>query len=694
MLNLAGTPFGDRRLLYADFTASGRALTFIERYVSEQVLPTYANVHTTASATGSTTTALREGARDAIYDAVKADPRKYVALFVGTGVTGALAKLASSLVDVVDDGDFVDLQVTDDKTSETSSSGVVFPTAKGAAAKSPHSPDDDDDEVAVVSFDDDNDDEAGALKKASDASNNFDDDNNNDEEAATLKKASDTSNRRALSRDDDAALPSPPPPPLKKKVLVLGGPFEHHSNEILWREKPNVEYVSIHQGPDGLADVDALRAALAEAHAQRRSLIIGTFSAGSNVTGIAPSARYKREVNELLHAFGALAIWDYAGAGPYVEIDLSGSSAPDAVVVSAHKFMGGPGASGVLVADREKIFGGDKPPTVPGGGTVDRVSRSAIDYVAALEEREAAGTPGIIQDIRAGLVFQLKSSVTAKAIHGRERAHLERALPQLAHHPKVWLVGSDLRAYWDLESRLGIVSFLVAYDEASFLHPGFVAAVLNDVYGIQSRSGCMCAGPYGHRLFDIDDNTSDLMRAQAGKYFNLFKPGFTRVNFGAFMTDAEVDFLVAAILQIADRGADLLPLYKVDAATGNWVPRRGASHTTPVSFGIDYAGSANPFDDKAERQTAPVAPSSTTTDHFGRYLSEALTVFDAGRSDARCHMAALATGGDFVDPGTVLPGTFATLATPDIRGQAQWLYRTFALPSDVALACLGAKPRQ
>ncbi|KAJ8611019.1 hypothetical protein CTAYLR_007063 [Chrysophaeum taylorii] len=562
------TPFGKRCLLYADFTASGRSVTFIEDYVAKQVLPMYANTHTEASATGKATSAQREGARQMIHEALRADPAKYVVLFVGSGVTGCLAKLADALLG------------------------------------------------------------------------------------------------RSEAADD--------------KTVVFGGPFEHHSNEILWRER-GVGYATIDEGSDGLANLEILKEKM-ETYQDHR--LIGSFSAGSNVTGIAPSAKYKKDLNKLLNERGALAIWDYAGAGPYVDIDLSGPNAPDAVVISTHKFIGGPGASGVLVADREKIFGAVRVPTIPGGGTVVRVSEKEVDYVGELEEREAAGTPGIIQDIRAGLAFQLKSFITPEGIRAKEREHLLKALPQLSQHPKIWLIGADRRSYWDFNHRLGIVSFLIRHGDA-FLHPAFVTTVLNDVYGIQSRPGCSCAGPYGHRLFEINENTSRKMMDQAEDSFGFVKPGWTRVNFGAFMTAAEVDFVIAAIAQVADHGHKLLTQYAVDAATADWLPRRTCTGNNSNPFGMDLdlelrGGSKPP------PKPRKVANAKKREQRFAQYLAEATAIYAEAGADVECHQAAQWPGGDFVDPETKMPGTFARLTSEDLDDQAKWLHRAFVLPSDVA----------
>src|SRR5664279_5281577 len=205
-------------------------------------------------------------------------------------------------------------------------------------------------------------------------------------------------------------------------------------------------------------------------------------------------------VAEVLHRYGALSFWDYAAAGPYVSIRvLPPAGRPlaykDAVFLSPHKFIGGLQTPGVLVVRRQLVR--NRVPTVPGGGTVAFVSATAHRYLDDPVVRKEGGTPAIIGAIRAGLVFQLKEAVGTELIRAREERFWQRALAAWAAHPNIEILG---RCDAD---RLSIISFGIQYRQRR-LHHNFVVAVLNDLFGIQARGGCSCAGPYGHRLLGID----------------------------------------------------------------------------------------------------------------------------------------------------------------------------------------------
>ena len=376
--------------------------------------------------------------------------------------------------------------------------------------------------------------------------------------AAVAKLAGILGLRLPEGLDDRYGLRAHIPP--EERPVVLVGPYEHHSNELPWRESV-ADVVTIDADRTGHVDLGILEKTLI-AYAER-PLRIGSFSAASNVTGILTDTV---AVSRILRDHGALSIWDYAAAGPYVAISMEGK---DAAFLSPHKFPGGPQTPGVLVIDRRLMT--NRVPVTPGGGTVAYVDPTSHRYLRDPVAREEGGTPAIIESIRAGLVFAVKDAVGADVIAARERALWRRARRRWATVDRLEILG-DLDA-----DRLPIVSFRVRAGRLR-LHHNYVAALLNDLFGIQARSGCSCAGPYGHRLLGIDQAHSCEFRDEVAAGWEGVKPGWTRINLNYFLSDTVADYLIEAIALVAEHGSRLLTDYRFDPRSGHW---RHLAHRPP-----------------------------------------------------------------------------------------------------------------
>ncbi|GAA4215515.1 selenocysteine lyase/cysteine desulfurase [Sagittula marina] len=454
-------PFGPRALIYADYVASGRSISFIEDAIRKHVLPFYGNTHTETSFTGRRSTQLRELARDTVRKAVGADANHAV-IFTGSGATGAADKLV-----------------------------------------------------------------------------------------------------RALSMQG-----------LDATSVVFVGPYEHHSNDLIWRES-GAQIVRIPLNDQGGVCLTTLESALKQ-HADA-PVKIAAFSAASNVTGVRTDLR---AIARLVHAEGGWCVADFAAAAPYIPVRLSASSDGandriDAAFLSPHKFPGGPGASGLLIADRRMLD--SLRPTISGGGTVSYVTALRHNYVSDPERREEAGTPSIVENIRAGMVLQLKADMDEDEVERREQAMTNRLEAALRAIPGVEILGPQN------VPRIGVFSFNIRV-AGKLLHHNYVVALLNDLFGIQARGGCSCAGPYGHALLGIDEEMSECHERAVEQGHSAFRPGWARLGVNWFFDDSDTDRISAALALIAERGLDLLAYYRLDLTAGVWRAQRTVEDKAAASL--------------------------------------------------------------------------------------------------------------
>ncbi len=471
---LFNSPYGKRLITYADYTASGKTLGFIEKYLIK-LQEVYANTHTEDSFTGKTMTALVNKAKKNIKFYIGANNNNYL-IPIGTGSTGAIAKLCEIL-------------------------GLYLPPGLKAYFN--------------------------IIFK-----------NNKNRYQYDIKEMYGNIN--------------------KNRPIVFVGPYEHHSNYLIWKESI-AKVIEIELDKFGEIDFEDLNTKL---NKYRNRIKIGSFSASSNITGIKTDC-YK--LAKLFHLYNGLIFFDFAANAPYDEINMNidDKSYFDAIFISPHKFIGGPGSSGLLVINKN-LYSNIYAPTVAGGGTVDFVSPYFYQFTKDVETRENAGTPGILQILKSELVFEFKDLIGIKKIESIESEYIKKAFKCLENEDNLIILGPN-----DPKKRISILSFNIKHND-KLLHYKFVAKLLNDLFGIQSRAGCACAGPYAHKLLGIDKNTSLELEQVINEGLYSLRPGFTRINFHYLMSDTEVEFIIKAIQFIAKFGYLFLSQYKINLNNGEW----------------------------------------------------------------------------------------------------------------------------
>lgn len=321
-----------------------------------------------------------------------------------------------------------------------------------------------------------------------------------------------------------------------EKPVVFLTHMEHHSNQTSWYET-NAEVVVLQPDEHLLVNPQELSRTLQRY--KDRKFKIGSFSACSNVTGIINPVH---ELARIMHQNGGYCFVDYAASAPYVDINMHPADpleSLDAVFFSPHKFLGGPGASGVLVFNK-KLYSLASPDQ-PGGGTVEWTNPwGEYKFIDDIEVREDGGTPGFLQAIKAGLAIELKNKMDVRKMHLREKQLTEKAWHELEKIEGLKILADNIK------ERLGVISFYI-----EGIHFNLIVKLLSDRFGVQVRGGCACAGTYGHFLLDVSHEKSKEITDRINKGDLSEKPGWVRLSLHPTMTDQELDIIIKGVREIS-----------------------------------------------------------------------------------------------------------------------------------------------
>jgi selenocysteine lyase/cysteine desulfurase len=439
------TPYGSKKLIYADWIASGRLYSTIEKKISAEIGPFIGNTHSESSSTGKAMTDAYHEAQKIVKKHVHANEDD-ILLFTGAGMTSAIAKLQRLL-------------------------GLKVP-----------------------------------------------------EQA--INYCIYTKGEYSRCRDI----------PNENRPVVFLTHTEHHTNHTSWFETL-ADVVLLEPADDLTVNPDVLRKEIVKY--KDRPLLIGSFSACSNVTGYKPPYH---ELARIMHENNGYCFVDFAASAPYVDIDMHPADKMeqlDAIFFSPHKFLGGPGSAGVLVFNKQLYR--NEIPDSPGGGTVKWTNRwGGYSYITDIEVKEDGGTPGFLQGIKAALAIILKENMGTEKIRQREEEMIKQTFNSLKNVQGLHILADNIN------DRLGIFSFYM-----DGIHHNLVTRLLNDRFGVQVRGGCSCAGTYGHFLLNVDIKLSKTItdRIDAGDL--SLKPGWVRLSLHPTMSNDELKFIIDAIRQVS-----------------------------------------------------------------------------------------------------------------------------------------------
>jgi selenocysteine lyase/cysteine desulfurase len=458
------TPYGHKKIVYADWIASGRLYSPIEKKISEEIGPLVGNTHSESSATGIAMTGAYHQAQKIIKKHVHANEND-VLLFTGAGMTSAIAKLQRLL---------------GLKIPEQAKNYCSF--ARGDQNK---------------------------CKKEMEC----------------------------------------------KRPVVFITHIEHHSNHTSWLETI-ADVVVLEPDRELKVNPDILRKEIKKY--LDRPLLLGSFSACSNVTGYFPPIY---ELAEIMHENKGYCFVDFAASAPYVDINMHPENEHqqlDAIFFSPHKFLGGPGSAGVLIFTKE-LYKNITPDT-PGGGTVKWTNRwGGYSYISDIEVKEDGGTPGFLQGIKAALAIVLKENMSVKMIREREKELIELTYNGLRNIKGLHCLAQNIT------ERLGVFSFYV-----EGIHHNLITKLLNDRFGIQVRGGCSCAGTYGHFLLNVNFRLSREITDRIDTGDLSLKPGWIRLSLHPTMTNEELFYILDAVRQTVENAESWKKEYIYDNHTNEF----------------------------------------------------------------------------------------------------------------------------
>lgn len=448
------TPFGKQKIIYADWTASGRLYRPIENILAEKIGPFVGNTHTETSVTGSSMTRAYHHAFEIIKTHVGARP-KDVLISSNSGMTGVVNKFQRIL-------------------------GLKIHEKYRASVQIPE----------------------------------------------------------------------------EEKTIIFCTHMEHHSNQTSWLETlADVEVIKADQ--NGLVDLEHLKHLLRK-YRKRKNKIAAVTSC-SNVTGIFTPYH---QIAKIMHEHGGLCFVDFACSAPYININMRPEAEDehlDAIYFSPHKFLGGPGTTGILIFD-PKLYK-NRVPDHPGGGTVDWTNPwGEHKYIDEIEAREDGGTPAFLQTIKVALCIRLKEEMGVENILEREHQMVHRIFERLQKINNLHILAQDVK------ERLGVISFYI--DD---LHYNLGVKMLNDRYGIQTRGGCSCAGTYGHYLLNVSKQHSHSITKKINLGDLSHKPGWIRMSIHPTMTDRELDYILDAIETLSAKHLEWALDYKYQPKTNDFL---------------------------------------------------------------------------------------------------------------------------